>query len=98
MDFPFSLIIKIKFNGTFNHDNSPLFMNGIDIWERYNMYKQCQLIIELALSNHNYYSLSSSSFLLLSYTSLFSLYLDWKPDPRCKGDSTLQLWCRAWSM
>ena len=35
---------------------------------------------------------------LFSYTSLLSLYLDWKPGPRCKGDSTLQLWCRAWSM
>jgi len=35
---------------------------------------------------------------LLSYTSLFFLYLDWKPGPRCKGDSTLQLWCRAWSV
>ena len=35
---------------------------------------------------------------LLSYTSLLSLYLDWKPGPRCKGDSTLQLWCRAWSV
>ena len=74
MDFPFSLIIKIKFNGTFNHDNSPLFMNGIDIWERYNMYKQCQLIIELALSNHNHYSLSSSSFLFaLLYLSILSI-------------------------
>jgi len=35
---------------------------------------------------------------LLSYTYLLSLYLDWKPGPRCKGDSTLQLWCRAWSV
>ena len=35
---------------------------------------------------------------LFSYTSLLSLYLDWKPGPRCKGDSTLQLWCRAWSV
>jgi len=28
MDFPFSLIIKMNFNGIFNHDNPPLFMNG----------------------------------------------------------------------
>ena len=35
---------------------------------------------------------------LFSYTSLLSIYLDWKPGPRCKGDSTLQLWCRAWSV
>jgi len=38
------------------------------------------------------------SFSLLSYTSLLSIYLDWKLGPRCKGDSTLQLWCRAWSV
>jgi len=37
-------------------------------------------------------------FSLLSYTSLLSIYLDWKPGPRCKGDSTLQLWCGAWSV
>jgi len=41
---------------------------------------------------------SSLSFSLLSYTSLFSLYLDWKLGPRCKGNSTLQLWYRAWSV
>ena len=38
------------------------------------------------------------SFSLLSYISLLFVYLDWKLDPRCKGDSTLQLWCRAWSV
>jgi len=37
-------------------------------------------------------------FSLLSDTSLLSLYLDWKLGPRCKEDSTLQLWCRAWSV
>jgi len=37
-------------------------------------------------------------FSLLSYTSLLSIYLDWKLGPRCKGNSTLQLWCRAWSV
>ena len=37
-------------------------------------------------------------FSLLSHTSLLSLYLDWKLGPRCKGNSTLQLWCRAWSV
>jgi len=37
-------------------------------------------------------------FSLLSYTSLLSLYLDWKLGPRCKRDSTLQLWYRAWSV
>jgi len=74
MDFLFSFIIKINFNGTFNHDNSPLFMNGIDMWERYNMYKQCQLIIELALSNYNHYFLFSSSFLFaLLYLSILSI-------------------------
>ena len=49
--------------------------------------------------NHSYYSLPFLILLLaLLYTSLLSLYLDWKPGPRYKGDSTLQLWCRAWSM
>ena len=59
------------------------------------MYKQCQLIIESTLSNHSHYPLLSS---LLSYTLLLSLYLDWKLGPRCKGDSTLQLRYRAWSV
>ena len=63
------------------------------------MYKQCQLIIEFFLSNHSYYSSPSSTlFFALLYLSTYSIYLDWKPGPRCKGDSTLQLWCRAWSV
>jgi len=59
------------------------------------MYKQYQLIIEFTLSNYNHCSPPSS---LLSYTSLLSLYLDWKLGPRCKGDNTLQLLYRAWSV
>ena len=42
--------------------------------------------------------LHSLPFSLLFYISLLSIYLDWKLGPRCKRDSTLQLWCRAWSM
>ena len=68
----------------------------MNVWEKHNMYKQCQLIIKFSLSNYSHYPPLPSS--LLSYTSLFSLYLDWKLGPRCKGDSTLQLWYRAWSM
>jgi len=71
----------------------------MNMWEEHNMYKQCQLIIEFTLSNHSHYSPSSPTLLFaLLYTSLLSLYLDWKLGPRYKGDSTLQLWCRAWSM
>jgi len=29
----------------------------MDVWEEYNMYKQCQLIIEFTLSNHSHYFL-----------------------------------------
>jgi len=71
----------------------------MNMWEEHNMYKQCQLIIEFTLSNYSHYSPSSPTLLFaLLYTSLLSLYLDWKLGPRYKGDSTLQLWCRAWSM
>ena len=63
------------------------------------MYKQYQLIIEFILSNHSHYSPPSPPlFFALLYLSTYSIYLDWKLGPRCKGDSTLQLWCRAWSV
>jgi len=63
------------------------------------MYKQCQLIIKFTLSNHShYFSLFPTLFFALLYLSTHSIYLDWKLGPRCKGDSTLQLWCRAWSI
>jgi len=46
----------------------------MDVWEEYNMYKQCQLIIKFTLSNHNYYSLSFSTFLFaLLYLSILSI-------------------------
>jgi len=67
----------------------------MDMWEEHNIYKQYQLIIKLAFSIHNHCSLL---FSLFSYTSLLSLYLDWKLGPRYKGNSTLQLWYRAWSV
>ena len=74
-----------------------IYSTQIDVWEEHNMYKQCQSLSWLSqiIITIPHPPLPSS---LLSYTSLLFLYLDWKPGPRCKGDSTLQLWCRAWSV
>jgi len=90
----------VNFNGIFNYYNPPPFII------------QPKWLCErnIICTNNASSSLSSLSqiivtiphpllpFSLLSYTSLLSLYLDWKPGPRYKGDSTLQLWCRAWSV
>jgi len=90
----------VNFNRIFNHHNSSFFII------------QPKWMCEGNITCTNNASSLSSSFSqiiitvlhlllpssLLSYTSLLSLYLDWKLGPRCKGDNTLQLLCRAWSM
>ena len=98
--FLFSSLILVNFNRIFNHYNPPLFI----IQPKW----MCKR--NIICTNNASSSLSSLSqiivtipypslpFSLLSYTSLLSLYLDWKLGPRCKEDSTLQLWCRAWNM
>jgi len=98
--FFFSLILA-NFNIIFNHHNPPFCI----IIQPKGMCERNKTCTNNASSSSSSLSqvivtiphppLSSS---LLSYTSLLSLYLDWKPGPRCKGDSTLQLWCRAWSV
>jgi len=95
--FLLSFLIKASFNRIFNHYNPPLFiiqhkwMCRRDITCTNNASSSSSLL-SLIIVTILYPSLP---FSLLSYTSLLSLYLDWKPGPRCKGDSTLQLWCRA---
>jgi len=90
----------VNFNIIFNHHNPP-FCKIQPKWicERNTI---CTNNASLSLSSLSQIiitiSYPSLSFSLLSYTSLLSLYLDWKPVPRCKGDSTLQLWCKAWSV
>ena len=98
--FLFSSLILANFNRIFNHYNPPLFI----------IQSKCMCEKNIICTNNASSSSSSLSQIivtipypplpssLLSYTSLLSLYLDWKPGPRCKGDSTLQLWCRAWSV
>ena len=88
------------FNKIFNYHNPPLFI----IQPKW----MCER--NIICTNNASSPLSSLSqiivtiphpsllFSLLSYTSLLPIYLDWKPGPGCKGDSTLQLWCRAWSV
>jgi len=87
-------------NKIFNHYNPSLFI----------IQSKCMCKRNITCTNNASSSLSSLSQIiitiphlslpssLLSYTSLLSIYLDWKLGPRCKGDSTLQLWCRAWSV
>ena len=98
--FLFFSLILANFNRIFNYHNPSFFI----IQPKW----MCERNITCT---NNASSLSSSLsqivitilypsllFSLLFYTSLLSLYLDWKPGPRSKGDSTLQLWYRAWSM
>jgi len=48
----------------------------MDVSEEYNMYKQCQLIIEFTLSNYTHYFPPSPTFLFaLLYLSTF--YIPW---------------------
>jgi len=48
----------------------------MDVWEKYNIYKQCQLIIEFSLSNYSHYSPPSPTlFFALLYLS--TLYIPW---------------------
>jgi len=90
----------VNFNGIFNQYNSSLFiiqpkwMCGKDIIYTNNPSSSSSLLSQIIITIP--YSFLHS--FLLSYTSLLSLYLDWKLGPRCKGDSTLQLWYKAWSM
>jgi len=98
--FLFSSLILVNFNKIFNHYNSLLFiiqpkwMCKRNITCTNNASSSSSWLSQLIITVL-YPPLLSS---LLSYTSLLSLYLDWKPGPRCKGDSTLQLWYRAWSV
>ena len=89
-----------SFDKIFNYHNPSLF-----ITQTKQMYKRNITCINSASSLSSllsqiiitiFYSLLP--FPLLFYTPLLSLYLDWKLGPRCKGNSTLQLWYRAWSM
>jgi len=100
----FLLILKIlilkNFNNIFHHYNPPLStIQPKWLYERNitctNNASSSSSSLSQIIVTIPHYSLPSS---LLSYTSLLSLYLDWKPGPRCKGDSILQLWCRAWSV
>jgi len=46
----------------------------MDVWEKYNMYKQYQLIIKFTLLNHSHYSLPFPIFLFaLLYPSTLSI-------------------------
>jgi len=98
--FLFSFLILASFNRIFNHYNPPLFiiqskwMCERNITCTNNASSSSSLLSQIIVTI--LYSPLSSS--LLSYTSLLSLYLDWKLGPRCKENSTLQLWCRAWSV
>jgi len=100
IDSLFSLLILTNFNNIFNYHNPPLFiiqhkwMCRRDITCTNNASSSLSSLSQIIITIH-YPSPPSS---LLSYTSLSSLYLDWKPGPKCKGNSTLQLWCRAWSV
>ena len=98
--FFFSLILA-NFNIIFNHHNPPFCITIQPKW----MCERNKTCTNNASSSSSWLSQLITTvlhpplpFSLLSYTSLLSLYLDWKPGPRCKGDSTLQLWCRAWSV
>ena len=92
-DFLFSLLILTNFNNIFYYHNPPLFiiqhkwMCGRDITCTNNASSSSSSLSQIIVTIP-YPPLPSS---LLSYTSLLSLYLDWKPGPRCKGDSTLKL-------
>ena len=98
--FLFSSFILADFNRIFNHYNPPLFiiqskcMCERNIICTNNASSSSSLLSQIIVTIPHLPLLSS----LLSYTSLLSLYLDWKPGPRHKEDSTLQLWCRAWSV
>ena len=98
--FLFSFLILANFNRIFNHYNPLLFiiqskwMCERNIICTNNASSSSSWLSQL-ITTIPYSPLLSS---LLFYTSLLSLYLDWKPGPRCKGDSTLQLWYRAWSV
>ena len=69
----------------FNYYNLPLFIiqPKKDMWEEYNMYKQCQLIIELAFLTHNHCPpLFSIPLFALLYLSTFSIpWLEAEMDP-----------------
>ena len=95
--FLFSSLILANFNRIFNYYNPSLFI----------IQSKCMCERNIIYTTNASLSLSSLSQIivtiphpplpssLLFYTSLLSLYLDWKLGPRCKGDSTLQLWYRA---
>ena len=74
--FFFSLILA-NFNIIFNHHNPPFCITIQPKWmceRNKNMYKQCQLIIELAFSTHNHCSPPSSPLLFaLLYLSTLSI-------------------------
>jgi len=59
-----------------------LLFSWMDVWEGYNMYKQCQLIIEFTLSNHNHYSppFPTLLFALLYLSTFFIPWLKAKMD------------------
>jgi len=95
----FFLILR-NFNNIFHHYNPPLstiqpkWLYKRNITCTNNASSSSSSLSQIIITIPHY----SLPFSLLSYTSLLSLYLDWKPGPRYKEDSTLQLWCRAWSV
>ena len=59
-----------------------LLFSWMNVWEGYNMYKQCQLIIEFILSNYNHYSPPSPS-LLFALLYLSALSIPWLEANHC---------------
>jgi len=98
--FLFSSLILVNFNRIFNHYNSLLFIIQPKWICKRNITCTNNTSSSLSLLSQIIITIPHPPlpFSLLSYTSLLSLYLDWKLGPRCKGDNTLQQGCRAWSM